>query len=90
MENFENSTFNQYFQCFVSPAYKLSERGRRAGGVICLISNSVAEYIKPVECAFDNALVFIISKFLLHCEKDVILVCVYVPPAGSPYYDLRG
>lgn len=87
VEFIDTTVFDGY-RCFISPAIKLSDRGRRSGGIICLVKESVLNFIKPIECSYDNMLVFKLDRELFSTEKDILLLCVYIPPAGSPYYDL--
>ena len=75
------------FDIFVSPAQKLSHRGRRSGGVVCLLRTSHKRFVKPINCDCGNILVFRVCKELFHTVKDFLLFCVYVPPSGSPFYD---
>ena len=88
VEYFENSNFCDY-DSYISPAYKLSFKGRRSGGVICLVKKYLSNYIDAVNNELDNTLVFRINSQLLNTDSDVTLVCTYVPPTGSPFYSNR-
>lgn len=79
----------QNFDTFVSPAKKLSIRGRRSGGVICLVKKQFSEFFCHVSCNYDNVVVFRVNRALLGTLSDVLLICVYIPPMGSTYYDTR-
>jgi len=84
---FDFSRCLSMFQAFVSPAKKLSRRGRKSGGVVCLVRKSIAMYFKQLFCDYDNILAFRVSKALFNSERDILLFGVYVPPLGSPYYN---
>ena len=75
------------FKVICKPAIKLTKRGRRSGGVICLIKNEHVPYIKHIEIHNQcNFCICVIDKLLFGTEKDVLYVCAYVPPEGSPFY----
>ena len=84
---FEDSCVSSSFRVFVSAAQKLSHKGRRSGGIICLVSHSISAWVRQVDCCYDNVLVFRFCGHLFNSDRDVLLVSVYVPPTGSPYYD---
>ena len=58
VEEFESACINDYSKRFVSPACRLTQRGRRTGGVVCCISHSIAKFAVSVRCTADNVLVF--------------------------------
>ena len=78
------STLFSSFTSFVAPAKKLSQRGRKSGGVIVLIRNSLMHFVKHVNMAYDNILVFEINNELLGTEAKVFLVSAYTNPVRSP------
>ena len=43
-------------------------------------------FVTEVTVEHDNMLLFIITKDLFGFNKDVALVCAYLPPEHSPYY----
>ena len=90
VESFESGSLSSYFKCFVSSARKLSLQGRRSGGLICLVSNLISSWVDHVRCNFDNILVFRFHRQLFNSEKDVLVICTYIPPMGSPYYASSG
>ena len=86
LEYFDHTRHFPSFDCHVSPARKLSSRGRRSGGVICLISKSYNQYFDLIPINIENTLVFKAKKELFGMGRDVMMFCSYVPPQGSPYY----
>jgi hypothetical protein len=74
------------FKAFCQPATKLSVFGRPSGGVVCLIKNELAPFIKQIKVVKGNFLLFDIDKDLFGLSKNVLYVCAYVPPDGSNYY----
>jgi hypothetical protein len=85
IDEFNISVFSGY-KSFCIPAVKFTIKGRRSGGVLCLIKNEYFTYVKQVSIKSCNFVAFIIDKILLGTDKDVLYVCSYVPPEGSPYY----
>ena len=43
-------------------------------------------FVTEVKEEYNNILVFIIKKSVFGFNKDVVLVCAYLPPEHSPYY----
>ena len=86
LEYFDHTIHFPDFDCYVSPARKLSEHGRRSGGVICLIAKAHKEFFSNVPIDIDNVLVMKARKELLGLENDVLMFCTYIPPQGSRYY----
>jgi len=74
---------------FIYPAKKLSIRGRRSGGVICFVKKRFSEFFRHVSCMYGNVVVFKVNRALLGTLTDVLLICVYISPVGSPYHDTR-
>ena len=85
MDDPKVSAFNGYTP-FGKPALKLTARGRRSGGVVCLIKNELCLYIKPIDVDSDYFCAFIVDKSVTGTSKDVMYICGYIPPEGSPYY----
>ena len=85
--------FQQFgFSVFNAPAVKLTKQGRPSGGVLCLIKNEYANYVKRINVE-GNFIMFLIEKELFKLPKDILLTCAYLPPEGSTYYtsfDLEG
>ena len=75
------------FVVHILPAKKLSTRGRRSGGILCLVHKSIDKHVIRLECSFDF-IVFKVSRALFGTDRDVLLFNAYVPPKGSPYYEM--
>ena len=71
---------------FCKPAVKLTTRGRRSGGVICLVKNEFSSFVKLIDVKSDLFYAFLIDKSLFGTAKHVIYVCGYIPPEGSLFY----
>ena len=69
----------------VSPAVKLSHHGRRSGGVLLLVRKCFSKLTERVDIMYDQMIVVKFAKTLFNTTHDVLLICVYVPPQGSPY-----
>ena len=87
LEYFDNENFLSDYECFVSPARKLSLYGRYSGGTMCFISRTISSYFQVIQSSFDNILVFRIDRKLFRTTCDVFLLVVYIPPMGSPFYE---
>lgn len=86
VEDFNNTLFDDHKE-FVKPALKLSkDRGRRSGGVICLIRKTLLKFVEEVKTNADHVLMFMLNKTLFGLPNNVLYVCAYAPPEKSPYY----
>ena len=73
---------------FSSPALKLSHQGRKSGGVLVLVKQALFDFVKEIKVDCKNAVFLKLSKDLFGYEKDILYVSTYIPPHGSPFYDL--
>jgi hypothetical protein len=85
VESFDSSLFAGY-SIFCKPAFKLSKQGRRSGGVVCFVKDTFLPFIKLIDVNCPNCFVFMFDKKLFGLTKDVLYICAYVPPEGSPFY----
>ena len=90
LETFDNAAFLPSHQCFVSPALKISAFGRKSGGVLCFVHDSISDYVQRITVGYDNFVVLKFDRFLFGTAKDIFLLSVYIPPQGSTFYNQRG
>ena len=74
------------YKTFPVPAIKLSNHGRRSGGLLVMVNSSFINYIEQVHVVCSNVIVLKISGELFHTNEDCLYISVYVPPSGSPFY----
>ncbi|WP_419607807.1 hypothetical protein, partial [Thiolapillus sp.] len=86
VEEIQSNVFVGY-NVFCKPAVKFTRQGRCSGGVICLVKNVFAPYVRKLDIDCGNFILLIIDKSVFGLQKDVLYVCAYVPPEGSPYYN---
>ena len=72
---------------FFSPAVKLSKRGRPSGGILCMMKSKYCRYVKQLPWDVGNILVFVVDKSLFNLDKDILVLCAYLHPEGSDFYD---
>ena len=75
------------FEVFISPAKKLSNYGRRSGGVLGLVRREISSFFQQIPCPYDNILVFKVDGSLFATPCSFLLICVYIPPENSSYYN---
>ena len=85
VEKFESNAFSD-FAIFVKSAIKLSRQGRHSGGIICLVRKCFLPLIRKIECTCVNHVSFVIDKRLFGVTKDILYICTYIHPEGSPFY----
>jgi hypothetical protein len=85
VDDFQSNVFTGY-TVFINPAVKFTKQGRHSGGIMCLIRNELIPYVHEIKTSYSNILLFLIDRSLFDLDEDVIFVCSYVPPQGSPYY----
>ena len=69
---------------YFSPAKKLSRQGRPSGGVVALIKKNLATHTEIVPTTYDNTICLKMNGIVFGLERDVLLVCTYLPPFDSP------
>ena len=55
-----------------------------------MFRNNLKWFIQPIELYCDHICTIRISRNLLNCEQNIILLGMYIPPKGSPYYKHSG
>ena len=85
LDDFQSTLFAEY-EAFCVPAVKFSQRGRRSGGLVCLIKKTLSTYVRKLDVMSTNFCGFVIDKSLFGTAKDVLYVCSYVHPEFSPFY----
>ena len=78
------------FDTYMSSAVKLSHHGRKSGGLLVLVKKEISDSIEKIEAPYDHIIVLKLRKCLVGGSRDVIVLCTYVPPVGSPYYTVSG
>ena len=81
------------YTCELLNAVKLHKYGRAMGGIAVYIKKHIAKYIKRINVDFSHGIALKICKTYTNLDFDIILLCVYIPPEGSPRYnneDLNG
>ena len=74
------------FVQFSRPAVKLSNQGRRSGGVLILVRRALENFVEVIDLTPDNIVVLKFDKTVFSSDKHVILCGAYVCPPDSPYY----
>ena len=59
---------------FVKSAVKLSKQGRHSDGIVCLIRNEYAPYVRKLDVEYSNIMVFLIDTELFGVMKDILYV----------------
>ena len=70
-ENFDFSLQFDGYCAFHAPAVKLSHHGRRSGGVVMLIENSLARHVTRLSCACDNV---VVARLYVAGYYDILLL----------------
>ena len=83
--SFESDLFNDYC-IYTAIAKKLSHQGRYSGGVVVMVRKQYSPYVKQISTDLENMIVLKIDKELLQTQKDVMLMCSYIPPYDSAYW----
>ena len=77
--------FSEFIQ-FMSPAIKITQQGRRCGGVLIMAKRRLEKHIKVLDLSQDNMVWLKFDKSVFSSDRDVILCGVYICPYDSPYY----
>ena len=78
---------NKGYTGFSTHYQKTSKYGRCPGGVVVYIKNSVLEGIKRISTDFRFGVVFMFDQAYFCLSKNLILLCLYLPPEGSASYE---
>ena len=82
----EYTMFKEY-NMYAKGAKKLTKGGRNSGGVIVFVKKSLSLSVKRIEIKYDNIVVLEINKNFVGLEKNLLLICVYIHPYDSKYWN---
>ena len=80
--NFDFSRFSDY-TVMHSPGLKLSNQGRKCGGVVVFAKKTLSHFITELDTSCDNMIAF---RFCSPVINESIFISAYIPPKDSPYY----
>ena len=81
----KTNVFSNYVM-YVTPAIKLSNIGRKSGGVIVMVKKMFAKFVERIYLDCNNIIILKLSSNLFESNSDIFLVCAYLPPVNSPFY----
>ena len=88
-DNVDVSDLFTSFELFTRPAIKLSVQGRRSGGVMVLVKKKLCHLVEEVNMNYCNVVVLRLNKQLFESHRDIFYIATYIPPMGSPFYNLN-
>ena len=87
VDKVETNAFANY-DIYFKKSIKLTRKGRPSGGVICLVKKILKPYVKEIKCkCHTHHLYLLCDKSIFKCDKDILLICAYVHPQSSPFYN---
>ena len=72
---------------YACSAVKLSNQGRRSGGIVVLVKKWLKPHTEVIETIHDQIVVLKLNKEVFNSQHEVIIIATYIPPQGSSYYD---
>jgi len=57
---------------------------------LCFVRRTISDHFVPLNVNSNNILAFKVTRTVLGTTKDVLMICTYIPPVGSTYYDSLG
>ena len=52
-----------------------------------MVKKEISDYFRKIECEIENVLMFRVDGTLISAARDILIIFVYIPPKGSPFYD---
>ena len=83
-EDVKRLFFNPF--CELNPEVKLSKYGRASGGVAVYVTNTLKTQVNRINNDFSFGVIFTVCKSKLKQTFDLVLMCIYCQPEGSPVY----
>jgi hypothetical protein len=72
----------------VSKAIKLSDGARKSGGVLVFVRKQLSDFVKRVDVKYEHTVVLQIDKSLLVLDRNIMLICMYIHPSESRYWNV--
>lgn len=83
--NLDSELFKN-FSVYTHDGKKLSVQGRLSGGILVLVRKDISHFVTKVDIDTDNTLIFHVDKRAIEMEKDLMIVCTYLPPYDSKFW----
>ena len=83
-EDVKRLFFNHF--CELNPAVKLSKYSKASGGVAVYVTNTLKTQVNRINNDFKFGVIFTVCKSILKQAFDLVLMCIYCQPEGSPVY----
>lgn len=86
-DNREYPVFKDY-DVHVSKAVRLSQGARCSGGVMVFVKKRLSQLVKRIDVKYKHTVVLEINKTLFGLDKNVFLICMYLHPYDSKFWDV--
>ena len=53
-----------------------------------MVRNNMSSFVQEIGVRYHNIVVLKLSKEAFGCDRDIMYIATYIPPPGSPFYDL--
>ena len=86
--NFDNREYPAFkeYDVYVSKAQRAHVRC--SGGVMVFVNKRLSQFVKRIESKYAHTVVLEINKELFGLAKNVLLICMYLHPYDSKYWDI--
>lgn len=86
-DNYDYAAFKDY-DVHVAKAVRLSLRARSSGGVMVFVNKRLAQFVKRINVKYEHTVVLEINKELFGINNNVFLICMYIHPYDSKFWDI--
>lgn len=76
------------YDVYLSKATRLTQRARKSGGVLVFVRKYLQTFVRRLDVKYNNVVVLELDKTLFGLCKHVLLICTYVHPYESKYWDI--
>ena len=80
------STLFQNYSCLQVKARQFNKYGRPSGGILTFYKTEYEKGIQRLYKDFDYATICKLDKEFFNLDRNIILICAYLPPEGSVAY----
>ena len=88
LDELPKNIFSSFYKYF-APAVQLRNGGRASGGVLVLCKSSLNVTFSQIHVSYDNCVVLKLKHAFTNVQKDLMIICTYIPPYNSPYYTYK-
>ena len=86
-DKFSHCAFTDY-ETFISKAVKMPDSYKKSGGVLVFVRKALSAFVRRIKVKYEHVVVLEMDKSLFNLNKNIFLLCMYIHPYNSKYWNM--